>query len=138
MYEAAKDTERELNRIANAETLAGVPARVIGLIIANDPRYAGHKADGTVVLRDPDDGTETVLAVDDYLADHEIGLDEVFYATLDVFLSDVKGTTITPTEDVIDAMLDLRRVFQRVSEGHKESVRRLMDVVLARSEEVTA
>lgn len=137
MYEAAEDTERELNRLANAETLAGVPAEVIGHIIANDPRYAGHKDDDTVVLRDPDDGTEDIVTVDDYLADHEITLDEVFYATLDLFLSDVKGTTITPTGDVVNVLLDLRRVFQRNRENHKASVRRLMEVIMDRSGEVT-
>lgn len=132
------EDERELNRIANAETLAGVPVAVIDHIISNDPRYVHHKGDGIFVLRDPDDNTEVVFTTDEYLAEHEIGLDEVFYSTLDVFISDVKGTSITPTGDVVDLLLDLRRVYQRNRENNKASVRRLMEIIMDRSGEVTA
>ena len=123
--------EREHIKAHNAEVLAGVPRSVVDLIVANDPRYLHHNPDGTVRLRDEVDGDEDVT-VDEYLAIHEINLAEVFYATLDDFLGNIKNQTIVPRGDVVDVLLDLRRVFHRFKDEQKKITRGLLDAMSER------
>lgn len=108
--------------------------RVLDRIIACDPRYVGHCADGTIALDDEALGRIKVTA-DEYADEHDIGTDETFYATLDLFLDDVRKTNITPTGDVVDALLDLRRLFQTYRTEQHNINRRLLDIILERTEE---
>lgn len=102
---------------------------VMAWVLSCDPRFVRHTRDG--VLLSNEDGSETEMTTEAYLDEHDIGTDEVFYATLDLFLSDVKGTTITSTERVVDALLDLRRVFQQYKEEQERAKKQLLHMALA-------
>ena len=55
--------------------------------------------------------------------------DEVFYATVDDFLGGIKNQSIVPRGDVVDALLDLRRLFGAVEAEHKEFIRGMHGVI---------
>lgn len=129
--EALAAADREITAGMNAKTLAGVPADVVAWLLSCDPRFVAHTPTG-VVLAD-DDGTRHEVSTAEYLSEHTIGTDEVFYALLDMFLSDIKGTTITSTERVVDALLDLRGVFQRYREEQRATQSTLLGMALSKA-----
>lgn len=94
---------------------------VIGRIACHDPRYAGHTADGSIVLEDGE-GRRTLTPAE-YLAEAEPGSDEVFYATVDCFIDDVSRTNTTPSGAVVDVLLDLRQIFAGRERAHRAMAR---------------
>ena len=83
-----------------------------------DPRYVGTTPDGMIVLEE--DGGRRHLTATAYVAEAEPGDDEVFYATVDVFLTHVRHTGTTPTGEVVDVLLDLRQLFTAREHAHRE------------------
>lgn len=90
-------------------------------IVCCDPRMEGITADGKFVLVDREDGTEIHMTPQEYEEAHEIGIDEEFYAILDMAVKDIKGTTIQPTGAMVDILLDLRHTFSRYRQNVKET-----------------
>lgn len=96
-----------------------VNRRVIDRIACFDSRYRGHTADGLIVLED-EAGGRTFLTGDQYQEQHPVQTCEEFFCTVDIAIDDIGNTTVTPTQQVVDLLLDLRVLFARYKAEEKD------------------
>jgi hypothetical protein len=101
-------------------------------IVQSDPGFIGYATNGDYRLnREDDDGTqrEIVMTPAEYAEEHPTTLDEEFYAILHITLSNISSTQITPSSEMVDALLDLRELHIKAAEQQKEFTIALLDTI---------
>lgn len=97
---------------------------IIGNIASCDPRYHGHTPDGNIVLIEGDE--KQIMTPEEFMAEAEPGTDEIFFATINTFISQISSTSITSTSSVVDVLLDLRNLFVKHAEASKSVIKLLL------------
>jgi hypothetical protein len=100
-------------------------------IVKCDPGFIGYTPEGHYRLnRHDDEGTEheVVMAPADYHEEHPTSTDEELFAVIHIMLDNIAKTSITPTGDVVDTLLDIKSLFIKYKDEHKNVTGQLLEM----------